>query len=64
MNDTIYPLDAARVWLTALLPVMACVIEEASDASVKASMDSAYPGGWTEFAETGYKLVFWPPVAE
>ena len=62
--DVSQPMDAARAWLTMLMPHLAQAIEEASDRSIKGSMDSAYVGGWTEFSTTGYKLVFWPSVAD
>ena len=49
MYDTTYALDHARQYLTSLLPTQAKRIEQASDRSVKASMDSAYAGGWSAF---------------
>lgn len=52
MTDLTCPMDAARAFLTALLPDQASRIEEASDAEVKASMDSAYDGGWTRWLTT------------
>lgn len=49
MFDTTLPVDAARAWLTELMPSQAKRIEEATDVMVKASMDSAYAGGWAAF---------------
>jgi hypothetical protein len=46
MFDATYPVDAARAWLSALLPSEIDRIEQASDEAIKASMDSAYAGGW------------------
>jgi hypothetical protein len=49
MYDTTYALDHARQYLTSLLPAQAERIEQASDRSIKASVDSAYDGGWDAF---------------
>lgn len=49
MTNRAYPIDSAREWLTDLLPDQAQRIEEASDAGIKASIDSAYAGGWIAF---------------
>lgn len=51
MTNQAYPIDAARAWLTALLPGQAQRIEESSDGSIKASIDSAYAGGWVAFLD-------------
>lgn len=49
MTNKAYPVDAARAWLTELMPSQSKRIEEATDVMVKASMDSAYAGGWIAF---------------
>lgn len=49
MCDTTHPIDHARQYLTSLLPTQAERIEKASDRSIKASVDSAYAGGWNAF---------------